>query len=99
MPSFNAQAFGGDTANLTLSARLRGLSPKARAKVVIENCAHPTYKPALEEYFDRALRYSAGRHTPHILDEALSFLPNWMANKAAREAWREDAVVQADVWR
>lgn len=27
IPSFNAQAFGGDMANLTLSARLRGLSP------------------------------------------------------------------------
>src|SRR5688572_8682847 len=27
IPSFNAQAFGGDTAALTLSARLRGLSP------------------------------------------------------------------------
>ena len=27
VPSFTAQAFGGNTANLTLSARLRGLSP------------------------------------------------------------------------
>lgn len=27
VPSFTAEAFGGDTANLTLSARLRGLSP------------------------------------------------------------------------
>ena len=27
VPSYTAQAFGGDTANLTLSARLRGLSP------------------------------------------------------------------------
>ncbi len=27
VPSFNAQAFGSDTANLTLSAKLRGLSP------------------------------------------------------------------------
>ncbi len=27
VPSFTAQAFGGDTANLTLSAKLRGLSP------------------------------------------------------------------------
>ena len=27
VPSFSAQAFGGDTGNLTLSARLRGLSP------------------------------------------------------------------------
>lgn len=27
VPSFSAQAFGGDTAALTLSAKLRGLSP------------------------------------------------------------------------
>ena len=27
VPSFTAQQFGGDTANLTLSAALRGLSP------------------------------------------------------------------------
>ncbi|HEV7693684.1 MAG TPA: TonB-dependent receptor [Hyphomonadaceae bacterium] len=27
IPSFNAQAFGGDASNLTLSAKLRGLSP------------------------------------------------------------------------
>src|SRR5690349_11791311 len=27
VPSFNAQAVAGDTANLTLAARLRGLSP------------------------------------------------------------------------
>lgn len=80
-------------------ADLRGLAPKARAKVIIENCAHPMFKPALKEYFKRALEYSPGLHTPHILDEALTFLPNWMANKAAREAWREDGVVQADVWR
>jgi succinyl-CoA:acetate CoA-transferase len=80
-------------------ADLRGLSPKARAKVIIQNCAHPTFKPALKEYYKRALEYSPGLHTPHIIDEALTFLPNWMANKAAREAWREDAVIQADVWR
>jgi succinyl-CoA:acetate CoA-transferase len=80
-------------------ADLRGLSPKARAKVIIENCAHPIFKPALKEYYKRALEYSPGLHTPHIVDEALTFLPNWMANRAARAAWREDATVQADVWR
>mgnify|MGYP003333830139 FL=1 len=80
-------------------ADLRGLSPKKRAKVIIENCAHPNFKPALQEYFDRAMRYSPGRHTPHLLDEAFTFLPNWMANKAAREAWRDDALVQADAWK
>ena len=51
-------------------ADLRGLSPKQRAKVVIENCAHPSYKPALLDYVKRAEQVSAGKHTPHILDEA-----------------------------
>jgi succinyl-CoA:acetate CoA-transferase len=80
-------------------ADLRGLSPKARAKLVIERCAHPTFKPALAEYFDRAMHFSAGRHTPHILDEAFSFLPNWTAAKNAREAWKDESLVQADAWR
>ncbi|RAI45831.1 acetyl-CoA hydrolase/transferase family protein [Rhodoplanes roseus] len=62
-------------------ADLRGLSPKQRAKVVIENCAHPDYKPALHEYFSRALESSPGRHTPHLLNEAFSFLPEWRANQ------------------
>ncbi|NTV09518.1 MAG: propionyl-CoA--succinate CoA transferase, partial [Zoogloea sp.] len=80
-------------------ADLRGLSPKQRAKVVIENCAHPNFKPALREYYKRALQFSPGCHTPHLLDEAFTFLSNWQANQAAREAWRDDAVVQADAWR
>jgi succinyl-CoA:acetate CoA-transferase len=79
-------------------ADLRGLSPKQRAKVVIENCAHPNFRPALREYYDRARRYSPGRHTPHLLDEAYTFLPNWMANNAARAAWRQESTVQADAW-
>ena len=58
-------------------ADLRGLSPKSRAKVIIENCAHPTYKPALSEYFNRALDKSPGKHTPHLMDEAFSFLRNY----------------------
>ncbi len=80
-------------------ADLRGLSPKQRAKLVIENCAHPHFKPALREYYERALRYSPGRHTPHLLDEAFNFLPNWVANRAAQDAWRDDATVQADAWK
>jgi succinyl-CoA:acetate CoA-transferase len=80
-------------------ADLRGLSPKQRAKVIIDNCAHPNFKPALREYYERSQRYSPGRHTPHLLDEAFTFLPNWVANQAAREAWREDSLVQADAWK
>jgi succinyl-CoA:acetate CoA-transferase len=68
-------------------ADLRGLSPKARAKVIIKNCSHPDFRPALEEYFDRALHYAPGRHTPHLLDEAYTFLGNWQANKEVSEAW------------
>ena len=80
-------------------ADLRGLSPKKRVRVIIDNCAHPNFKEALNEYFERALKYSHGRHTPHILDEAFTFLPEWQAEKDAEDAWKEDSVIQADAWR
>ncbi len=54
-------------------ADLRGLSPKQRAKVVIENCAHPHFKPALMDYYKRSLDHSPGKQTPHLLEEALSW--------------------------
>jgi succinyl-CoA:acetate CoA-transferase len=54
-------------------ADLRGLAPRQRAKVVIEKCAHPDYRPILEDYYARALKEAKGIHTPHILSEALSF--------------------------
>ncbi|KGM57552.1 acetyl-CoA hydrolase [Lysobacter arseniciresistens ZS79] len=54
-------------------ADLRGLAPKQRARLIIERCAHPDYKPMLQDYFDRASRESYGKHTPHLLDEALSW--------------------------
>lgn len=54
-------------------ADLRGLSPKQRAQQVIDHCAHPDYKPMLQDYLDRALRESKGKHTPHLLSEALSW--------------------------
>src|SRR3546814_13454366 len=39
-------------------ADLRGLSPKQRAKLIIERCAHPSFRPMLEDYFERAQRES-----------------------------------------
>jgi len=54
-------------------ADLRGLSPKQRAKVIIENCAHPDFKPALMDYYKHALERSAGKQTPHMLEQALSW--------------------------
>jgi len=54
-------------------ADLRGLSPKQRAKVIIENCAHPHFKPALTDYYKRSLEHSPGKQTPHLLEEAFSW--------------------------
>jgi succinyl-CoA:acetate CoA-transferase len=53
-------------------ADLRGLSPVERAEVIIENCAHPDYRPLLREYFEKAKK-TVGGHEPHILEEAFSF--------------------------
>jgi succinyl-CoA:acetate CoA-transferase len=53
-------------------ADLRGLSPRQRAQVIIDKCAHPDYRPMLQDYFDRA-RQKGAQHTPHILSEALSW--------------------------
>jgi succinyl-CoA:acetate CoA-transferase len=46
-------------------ADLRGLSPRERAKLIINNCAHPDYRPIM-------------MHTPHLLDEAFSWHTRYM---------------------
>ncbi|WQG59412.1 succinate CoA transferase [Pseudomonas sp. RTB3] len=52
-------------------ADLRGLAPRERARVIIDNCVHPAYRDALNRYFEAAC--AIGGHTPHILREALSW--------------------------
>jgi len=54
-------------------ADLRGHSPKERARLVIGNCAHPDYRPMLEDYFERAQRGAFGNHSPALVGEALSW--------------------------
>ncbi|SOC49695.1 succinyl-CoA:acetate CoA-transferase [Blastococcus aggregatus] len=54
-------------------ADLRGLPPRKRARAVIEHCAHPDFRPLLQDYADRAEHRAYGRHTPHLLGEALSW--------------------------
>ncbi|HZC71639.1 MAG TPA: acetyl-CoA hydrolase/transferase family protein [Jatrophihabitans sp.] len=65
-------------------ADLRGLAPRRRAKQIIDNCAHPDYRPALQDYFDRALTASSGRHTPHLLDESLSWHARYLQTGTMR---------------
>jgi len=54
-------------------ADLRGLPPRRRAQQIINHCAHPDYRPALQDYLDRASATGPGKHTPHLLSEALSW--------------------------
>jgi succinyl-CoA:acetate CoA-transferase len=54
-------------------ADLRGLSPKQRAEVIINNCAHPDYQPMLRDYYRRARVSSYGQQSPSLLTEALAW--------------------------
>ena len=61
-------------------ADLRGLSPKRRAELIIDRCAHPDFRPALRDYFQRACRLGPGQHTPHLLGEALNWHQRYLAD-------------------
>lgn len=50
-------------------ADLRHLDPVDRAKAIIDNCAHPDYRPLLHEY----LNLGKGGQTPHTLKAAFAF--------------------------
>ncbi|HZG74042.1 MAG TPA: acetyl-CoA hydrolase/transferase C-terminal domain-containing protein, partial [Chondromyces sp.] len=56
-------------------ADLRGLAPRERARVIIENCVHPMYKDQLLGYFEEASKL--GGQTPHILEKAFSWHTNF----------------------
>jgi acetyl-CoA hydrolase len=51
-------------------ADVRGLCPIDRAQTIIDRCAHPDYRPILQDYLDRAKREclpKAAGHMPHLL--------------------------------
>ncbi|MDR1336967.1 MAG: acetyl-CoA hydrolase/transferase family protein [Tannerella sp.] len=50
-------------------ADLRGTSPVQRARLIIDHCAHPDYRPLLHEYLNRGV---AG-HTPQDLKACFAF--------------------------
>lgn len=50
-------------------ADLRGKDPVQRAELIIENCAHPDYRPLLREY----LKLGKGGQTPHSLTASFAF--------------------------
>jgi succinyl-CoA:acetate CoA-transferase len=54
-------------------ADLRWKIPQERAELLIENCAHPDYRPMLRAYLEQARKAAKSRHTPHDLTQALSW--------------------------
>ncbi|WP_156856234.1 acetyl-CoA hydrolase/transferase family protein [Oceanobacillus sp. AG] len=62
---------------------LRGLAPRERVPLIIENCAHPMYREQLWAYYQEAL--GRGGQTPHVLEKALSWHTNFMKNGTMRE--------------
>jgi acetyl-CoA hydrolase len=72
-------------------ADVRGLAPRDRAKVIIEKCAHPVYRPILQDYLERAtaegLKKKAG-HEPQLWDRAFKMHLNLAQNGTMRiKSW------------
>ena len=72
-------------------ADVRGLSPRERARVIINKTAHPEYRPILMDYFERAeyecLKKGWG-HEPHML---------WQAFKMHKE-FNEKGTMKIQNW-
>ncbi|MDR1809809.1 MAG: acetyl-CoA hydrolase/transferase family protein [Prevotella sp.] len=67
-------------------ADLRGTAPRERAELIIENCAHPDYRPLLREYLHNA---PVG-HTPADLYNAFAFHEAFMETGDMRNVkWRK----------
>lgn len=52
-------------------ADLRGLAPRERVPLIIENCVHPMYREQMRAYYTEALE--RGGQTPHVLEKAFSW--------------------------
>ncbi|WEG13550.1 acetyl-CoA hydrolase/transferase family protein [Pullulanibacillus sp. KACC 23026] len=68
-------------------ADLRGLAPRERVELIINNCAHPMYRDQLRAYYKEAL--TRGGQTPHVLEKALS----WHIYFAERGTMLEEAEI------
>ncbi|UNL87406.1 acetyl-CoA hydrolase/transferase family protein [Priestia koreensis] len=68
-------------------ADLRGLAPRERVELIIQNCAHPMYRKQLLAYYEEAK--TRGGQTPHILEKALSWHINFAENGTMLEKIEE----------
>jgi len=67
-------------------ADLRGLPPRRRAQVMIDQCSHPDYRAELQDYLDRATASSPGKHTPHLIEESLSWHARYLQDGTMQPA-------------
>ena len=63
-------------------ADLRCKGPLRRAQEIIENCAHPDYRPLLRDY----LKMAGRGHEPHCLGAAFAFHQAYLEKGAMRLA-------------
>lgn len=72
-------------------ADCRGVAPKDRAKLIIEKCAHPEYRPILKEYLEMATKDCVARgvgHEPQLFDRAFKMQQNLAVNGTMRiKSW------------
>lgn len=63
-------------------ADLRGLSPRERAMLIVEKCAHPDYRSELKDYYSEAIQ--RGGHTPHLIEKSLSWHTRYLEEKTMK---------------
>jgi len=72
-------------------ADLRGLCPRDRAQEIIDKCAHPDYKPILQDYFDMASSECLSKgvgHEPQILSKVYKMQQNLAENGTMKvDSW------------
>ncbi|HEX6879940.1 MAG TPA: acetyl-CoA hydrolase/transferase family protein [Terriglobales bacterium] len=71
-------------------ADLRGRAPHERAQLIIDNCAHPDFRPELHAY----LEMMKGGHTPHTLSSAFALHSQFLKTGDMRGAITEHAMAK-----
>jgi len=66
-------------------ADLRWKTPVERAEAIIENCAHPDFRPQLRAYLKQAQRISYGKHIPLDFENAFKMHKSFMKDGSMKE--------------
>lgn len=66
-------------------ADLRGKDPVTRAREIIANCAHPDYRPQLNDFLNYSIASSKGKHIPIALDRAFNMHLRFLSTGTMKE--------------